>query len=320
MTKQPGTMLLRCSVRRDASRIPVLTPSQRHRSVSSSAGVFVGSDVVIPPHSPRYVYVPRPVQDAPHSQTLRQGTLPKPRIPLLRTKKQLPWHLENTAPAPTAVPLPKNIPLRDQAHVTWKIKESNLRRQNFLEGYTTLRKRESGVSGKNPAASKRGIPTARQRIMGREKSYEEMSRPSILSFMIQPGKWRHVKRSQAETDAARARYTKMEEEKEYERQLNVHNLYINAKNFIVNTEQLEDSLTKAFDSDFYQYNKEKNYGIWDEEGWPEDTAYLMDRAQNNDAAGAAVSTSGYTEAARRRIMKVTEEMTGGKLVSEASSS
>ena len=112
----------------------------------------------------------------------------------------------------------------------------------------------------------------------------------------------------------------MEEEKEYERQLNVHNLYINAKNFIVNTEQLEDSLTKAFDSDFYQYNKEKNYGIWDEEGWPEDTAYLMDRAQNNDAAGAAVSTSGYTEAARRRIMKVTEEMTGGKLVSEASSS
>lgn len=318
MPKHVGAMLTRFVVRNSSNRNRVSRSIQGQRSVSS--GSFVGSDVVIPPHSPRFVYVPRPAQEAPITRTQRKGTLPKPRIPLLRTKEQLPWHLENTAPASVAVQLAKNIPIRDRDQVEWKTKESNLRRKNYLEGYTTLRKREAGASGRNPSASKRGIPTARQRVMGREKSYEEMSRPSILSFMTKAETWRHVKRTPTEIEAGRARFAKTEEDKEYKRQINVHNLYINAKNFIVNADQLEDRLAKTFDSDFYQYNKDKNFGIWDEEGWPEDTSYLMDRAQNNDNTSAAIETNGYTESARRRIMKVTEEMTGGKLIHEGSSS
>ena len=311
MSAAPGTMLSRCAVR--CSRNTSQSQIRGYRTASSAP--FVGSDVVVPPESPLYTYIPISPQTKVIRKKPHQGSLPRPRHTLKVKESQVKWHIENTVPEPVNAKH-ADTSEKHKELVGWKAEETRLRRMNFQTGFTELRSRR-GLPGRPMSEKTRQrVAVQHARLAGPEPFYEEMSRPSILSSMTKQTVWGHSPRSKEEIEARKAEFAKTQQLKEYERRTSLHTLYINAKNFIVTNEQLEKQLDKVFDSEFYQYNKNKHFGIWDEQGWPEDTSYLMDRAQNSDGNSAISQDTGYTEIARRRIMKVTEEMTGGKLLLE----
>ena len=311
MSSAPGTILSRCAVR--CSRSLPQSQIQGYRAASSTP--FIGSDVVIPPESPLYTYIPTSPQTKIIIKKPHKGSLPRPRHALKVKGSQVKWHIENTVPEPVGT---KTADTHEQHKelVGWKAEETRLRRMNFQTGFKELHSRRKLPGRPMSEKTRQSVAVRHARLVGPEPLHEEMSRPSMLSFMNKQSIWGHSRRSKEETEVRKAEFAKAQQLKEYERRTGLHTLYINAKEFIVTDDQLEKRLTKVFDSDFYRYNKNKQFGIWDEQGWPEDTAYLMNKAQSSEGFNAISLETGYTEIARRRIMKVTEEMTGGKLLLE----
>ena len=150
-----------------------------------------------------------------------------------------------------------------------------------------------------------------ERLLARED--ELLTAPSVVHALQQ----QKVQRSSipAEEVAAQRRerqeaYRALMQHKTEEKRQSLHTLYVNAREFILTEQELEARIAKVFDADFYQTNADR--GVWDEQGVPETVGWLIDR-ENRIGGESAIEMTSNAEIAKKRIQRIAEELTGGKI-------
>lgn len=102
--------------------------------------------------------------------------------------------------------------------------------------------------------------------------------------------------------------------KKAERRNALHTLYMNARDFIVTEEKLNEAVERAFDPYSEQFTNEARRGlnVWNL-GYPETVKEALERANKGEKGRAVERSSGFSGMTDERMRRIGEELTGGKI-------
>lgn len=270
----------------------------------------------IPPESPRFIDIPQSVQaEAPYRPWVK-GILPVPRKIFTHKpqhqRKVTPEYLAALTSTPALDPTKQKL-LETNEVVRYKTRQAAHRKRNLLEGLVELHYRhEKKTSAQSARSARRRQENIALRDMPEDES-ERLMRPSVLQSNTP--NYRRVtadphRASRLEQKQRNVAMT-VEAGKE-ERQTMLHNLYVNAREFATTDTQVEDALSKAFDTnEHFSTDISTGMNIWNL-GVPKNTKQI--RTGVDKGVAKAVSTGTRNETlTMERLRKITEELTGGKV-------
>lgn len=214
------------------------------------------------PQSPNYIEVPKPAQPTfPLAPTVK-GHLPVPRD-IFKTRSKLPKQsdpfIERTTRTPkaTKVPGPHS---RDADYRLYKQRLADSRRDALQQGIKQLHERKVTTEREHMARIRANYADRRKRAMAPPRQVDVLTQTSIdkgirdyLSNQLPATARGKV------TQAMRDRYARRVRKIEAVRASRLHDLYVNAREFIVEEEQLDEAIDKVFGT-------EENPMGWDTKG------------------------------------------------------
>ena len=247
-----------------------------------------------------------------------KGVLPTPRKVFLRRERgKNPKASPEYLAAVTPEPLEDKTTRPDDEFVSWKARQSELRRRNLREGLTELHQRSHEL-GLRKSITRAANSRVREKLLyAPERSDVRLTNPTVLSNQ-QPTKHhalpdptrsaRLAVKSQNVADMAAMR--------EETRRNALHTLYVNAGDFITTGKQLDGVIDRAFD-DNSQFRSDSSEGvnIWNL-GYPETVQELLRKVNKSGRQTALDSAEGNEIVTRERMRKIGEELTGGKMLEE----
>jgi len=270
------------------------------------------SSTALPPESPRYIDVPRPPQFQGYDRPDVKGVLPIPRQ-LLRSNskrdKTDPEFLAEIAPGKTSPKYNKAVvPPEAREYVTWKSRQTDLRRQNLKESLVTLIDRQRKSDRWKATRQRERQAARRAAVEAPEREDDRLTSPSV----IQPIRQDLVKAGvdYAELQARQDRLAAVEAAKAEERRMHLHTLYMNAKDFILTETALNKKVDEVFDEPFYKQNP--GASIWDHEYMPETIDGIL-KGGTRSGRGAIAANEGHIQIMKERLNRIAEELTGGKM-------
>ncbi|KAL6716567.1 hypothetical protein ACLMJK_006134 [Lecanora helva] len=275
----------------------------------------------IPPESPRFIEVPRPVQPVQPFPIHIKGVLPVPRSIFRRhlrpqdRDKASPEYLADVTPEPV---IDKTVPVVDgptAGFVSWKARQAEARRRNLRESLVELNHRKQKTDRYLEARGKRRANERERLLAAPEPEDERLTNPSILQsekrmlHRILPDPDRAARLTEKRENVAR-----MEMSRQERRQNKLHNLYVNSGNFITTGEQLDATVDVVFDDqDQFTTDQRPGLNVWNL-GLPETVSDLLSRANNNSRNQKAMDLAdGNAKITKERMRRISEELTGGKM-------
>ncbi|RAL06017.1 uncharacterized protein BO80DRAFT_372403 [Aspergillus ibericus CBS 121593] len=279
------------------------TATVQLRGFASSSSLRVG------PESPNFINVPRTVQPDLPSKPRVKGTLPVPRelFPARRKDKPTEEYIAAATPLPTKeVSLDPNDP--HEEYIQWKKHMAEMRRKNLREGLLELHTRKQRT---DKAMMQRSLEKQkrRERIFRQpEREDERLTRTSVTQDMLpqhtpvlpDPDRKARLARSKERVEHHQAM-------KELERRDNLHELYMNARNFITTEAQLLAEIEKVFpegENAAWRSDHQQGENIWNL-GLPPTVHSILNESRRGEAS--------RWELIQDRVKKLGEEITGGKL-------
>ncbi|MCJ1286019.1 hypothetical protein MMC26_005361 [Xylographa opegraphella] len=276
----------------------------RHASTASAT-------VKIPPESPKFIDIPRAPQEYAYKKPHYKGVLPTPRQ-IFRPGKTDKWTSEYIAavtPEPSIVKT--HTSPKDKALAEWRSRQAANRRQNLRDGLRQLHQRKVRSDRRMTARSEYKQAEHERRIHEPEREDERLTNPSIIQALKHKSSNRlQDPDREARVAKMKARFEAKEAAKVEERRNALHSLYMNARDFIVTEDALNAKVDEVFDHEWFR--NYPDHSIWDKEGFP-DTVQSMLSESTSSKRGNAQSTSGYIELTKRRVQRIAEELTGGKM-------
>lgn len=299
------------------------TPSRFYApSKSKATTVTTTPKGQIPPESPKYISIPQSRQiEAVHRPWIK-GVLPIPRKIFPRSSKKdksSPEYIQATAPAPQS--LVQNLPEDPTVakYIVYKAKQATARRRNLREGLVELHNRKQMMDHKMATRSAAKQAHNQKLLYAPPRDDERFTATSVLQAMQAsahsglPDPDREVRIA-----AMRQRTQAKAAEKREDRRNMLHTLYMNARSFITTPAELNKLVDKVFDDDNEQFKNSSNDGenIWNL-GFPETVEVLLSH-QNTDSPDAKVvnRTEGYGPITKKRLNRIGEELTGGKMAAD----
>ncbi len=271
----------------------------------------------IGPESPRFIDVPQPPQQTGTPKLRIKGILPVPRqVFARRAPIKIPAeHLAATTPEPSSTSPSK--PPRDPdvaERVAWKRRLAASRRQNLREGLTELRDRkrrtEKAMAGRGAFRQSR----RNAKLHRPQREDERLTFPSVTVAMKMlqtgtlpdPDREARIARKRANVAATMAKQSEKRKEA-------LHNLYLNARDFITTEEALLEKIEQIFVEVPVEFGDEAAPGdsIW-KRGAPPDLEKMLNVMMRRKRDTVSVN-SHYAEFAHQRSLRLAEELTGGKL-------
>ncbi|PYH92889.1 hypothetical protein BO71DRAFT_400207 [Aspergillus ellipticus CBS 707.79] len=273
------------------------------RGFASSSSLRVG------PESPNYIEVPQSVQPDIPSKPRVKGTLPVPRelFPVRRKDKPTQAYLDAVAPLPSKeIQIDPKDPHAE--YIQRKRELATMRRENLHQGLKELHTRKQRT---DDIMMKRSLEKQqrRERVLQQpEREDERLTRPSVTQDMLpkhtpvlpNPGQEARFAQSQLN-------YKNQQALKEQQRQDMLHELYMNARNFITTEEQLAAEITRVFpdgDNNAWLNDTQPGDNVWNL-GQPPTVQAIVNQGKRSDA--------GRWEVIQDRVKKLGEQLTGGKM-------
>ncbi|PGH10263.1 hypothetical protein GX51_00020 [Blastomyces parvus] len=273
------------------------------RAFSSTPSPMVG------PESPNFIETPRPIQPFhPHKAPVK-GILPVPRelFPPRRPDKPTQAYAEAVTPEPSSSE-PKLQPGDPHFnYVEWKKRMAVVRRKNLREGLTELYARKQKSDELRAKRSSVKIaqrdqilaqgPREDDRLM--QQSTPQVMKPTKTPILPDPTAEQRLK-------ASRQKHAAKQRSKEQQRSDHLHSLYMNARTFIINEEQLNAEIERVFpDGENPAWTNDEDIGenIWNL-GLPSTVESLVHAGK----ADATIWSLG-----EKRVKKIAEELTGGAI-------
>lgn len=247
-----------------------------------------------------------------------KGVLPVPRDIFHRRhkgrkSKALPGYLAAVTPEP----LEDKTTISDDEFVSWKARQSELRRRNLREGLTELRQRKHEIDRRTSIVRAANSRNRENLLYARERKDVRLTNPSVLSTQ-QPTKHHSLPDPTRSTrlEAKSQNVADMAAMREETRRNALHTLYVNAGDFITTGKQLDGVIDRAFD-DNSQFRSDSSEGvnIWNL-GYPETVQELLGKVNKRGRQTALDSAEGNEIVTRERMRKIGEELTGGKMLDE----
>ena len=272
----------------------------------------------IPPESPQFIQVPRLIQPKQPFPVYLKGVLPSPRKIFPRQKR---GEIRKASPeylaAVTPEPLEDKTTRSDDEFVSWKARQSELRRRNLREGLTELNQRKYEI-GRRTSMIRAANSRHREKLLyAPEREDVRLTNPSVLSTQ------RPIKHHAIPDPTRTARLAvksqnvaDMAAMREENRRNALHTLYVNAGDFITTGKHLDGVIDRAFD-DNSQFRGDSGDGvnIWNL-GHPETVQDLLRKVNRSGRQTALDSAEGNESVTRDRMRKISEELTGGKMLEE----
>jgi hypothetical protein len=189
------------------------------------------------------------------------------------------------------------------------------RRQNLRDGLIQLHKRKVRTDKivANRSFIKRQNREARVHAPPRED--EHLTAPTITAAMrkLQLGNVPDPNR-EARLQAAAERVAERQKTMEEQRRDELHTLYMHARNFITTEKQLDEAIEKVFVEKPWAHvaGKENTVNIWDAEGTPLTVQDMLSEVNNTQKAAVSYHR-GPAVATGKRMLRIAEELTGGKM-------
>ena len=118
----------------------------------------------------------------------------------------------------------------------------------------------------------------------------------------------------ARVEAKRQNVADMEAMREENRRNALHKLYVNAGDFITTEKQLDGVIERAFDDDSqFRNDMAEGVNVWNL-GFPETVQELLGKTNRKGRQTALDSAEGNEVVTRERMKKISEELTGGKML------
>lgn len=264
------------------------------------------------PESPDFIPVPQAPKPTKAWKPAPKGFIPAPRkIFEGKGPSKSSWYYiaratpPNTKPLSGPAPKNRNHPSKvlAAARVKWKRDMAESRKKNFREGILELAARHRDHEKKRKEVSERRMREREEKLAAKEKDDVRLTLPTVLSSIKETYPIQDPRREQR-IAAAKKKLEKLEARKKLEQQELVHDLYVNARDFIVTEEHLDRVIGETFKESHTLYGNSANI-----------PPSIMKRLQQKvdptptDLAGAA-----YTSP---NVLSVAGALTGGKLVKKA---
>lgn len=273
------------------------------RGFTSSSCLRVG------PESPNFVDIPQPIQPDLPSKPRVKGTLPVPRelFPARRKDKPTEAYINAATPLPTKeTKLDPNDP--NTEYIEWKKRMAEMRRKNLREGLLELHTRKQRTD-KTMMQRSLEKQKRRDRILRQpEREDQRLTRNSVIQDML-PKHTAVLPDPDRETRLAesKARLEYQQAVKEAERQDNLQELYMNARNFITTEAQLLAEIERVFpegENEAWRSDHQEGENIWNL-GVPPTVQGIVNETRKSETA--------RWDVIQDRVKQLGEQITGGKL-------
>lgn len=264
------------------------------------------------PESPNFIAVPQPPKIPTGWKPPVKGILPTPR-PIFKESgpEKASWYYLARATPPRVNPVSGPRPEKADhptkvevaARAQWKRDMAEARRKNLREGILELRKREREYAARRRAISERNRLEREEKLHRIEAEDVRLTLPSVLSTIKEsaitdPNREERLALMKARREAHEAK--KLAETKE-----NLHELYVNARSFILTEKQLDAAIEKAFP---------QNQMHWDAYMDFPPTARQMLASKIRKMTMEGESMGRYAASNMQATNEVGAALTGGKLV------
>jgi hypothetical protein len=309
MQTNPITRCGRCA-------LPWLQQGSRNtlsrRYLSSTASLLA-----IPPESPSWIEVPQPLQSPAPPKPPIKGILPIPREVIKDRRhryKATSKHLDTTAAYPKTQ-RPINPDVKGAELNIFDRQVSSQRRDLLREGMKGIFERRVSQAHKERIVKKSRIIKdlkARNAPARQEDILTQQSVPEVVRLALA---WKPTKKVETEQEKQERKqtYDEIVEQKLQHKMDQVHKLYLNAGNFIIDENQLNEQIDKVFGSDEKPiYWNGNGISVW-QTGPPSGTKGL------GSSFSQAPTLTGYGDNFKerndmmKRIMKIAGELSGGKI-------
>jgi hypothetical protein len=265
------------------------------------------------PESPSWLEVPKLEQPPTRPPPPVKGILPIPKSIIADSRakyKATKKYLDQTAPAPkeeSTIDLEKEYAYQE----VYKKQVSTTRRELLREGMQDLFRRRVNAATSD-LATKRAKRQKDLEALNRPKADDEvLTEESIPKVVRDALAWKpqKINLSDEEKLAKRKEYDDTVERRIGRKMEAVHDLYLNAREFIIDPKQLNDEIEKVFGPD-------DNPIVW--EGMGYGTSPWKHGPPLGTSQLAAVSEISNdlkleNEAARQRMLRIAGELTGGRI-------
>jgi hypothetical protein len=309
-------------------RIPVRFPWTSRGVANASLGALdsplsirafsaTPSVLALGPQSPNYIDVPKPLQPTFPLDPVVKGHLPIPRD-IFKTRNKHPKESDIFLNRSTRAPKTLKAPgphSEDAEYQLYKQRLADARRAALREGVKQLHERKVETDSmfqqklERSYADKIARATAppRETDLLTATSVQKGLRDFLAGTLPESSKKSNV-------PARREAYTRRVEKIQAVRQQRLHDLYVNAREFLVEESQLDEAIEKCFGSEEKPVGWAPNgtMGLRSEgmEGlspWhgpmPEGVGDMLQKLKGGEGVGLA----------RERVRKVAESLTGGKM-------
>lgn len=308
----PGTRIQR-GLSTTSSRLAAQTPNTTTTTTPKGQ---------IPPESPKFIEIPKSRQPRSIYRPWVKGVLPVPRKIFRRSDSKDKTSQEYL----TAVtPEPKNSRVEQINFVaysqpnamdsaTWKIRQSAARRRNLRESLVELHQRKKYIDHSKAESRARKQAESLRLATAPEREDERLTNPTVHRALLplrrgplpDPHRAARLKRMRANVET-------MQREKMEQRRAMLHTLYMNARNFIVRPDQLDEVIERVFeDPNLFLNDEGRGENVW-HLGYPETSLTLLQMAGRGRRLKASVRVVQVEDLTKKRLDRIGEELTGGKL-------
>ncbi|KAI4219119.1 MAG: hypothetical protein L6R36_008552 [Xanthoria steineri] len=278
----------------------------------------------IGPESPNYIHVPRAPQPDAYYRPHIKGILPTPRPIFPIHNKNAPETKTSDAyfaattpdpfPATINAPQAKGLDPSARRHIEWKSKSAEHRRRNLRESLLELRDRKQKTDARLQARVAAKQYQRDKLLNAPTPPDEKYTAASILQSTLPSRSGLQDPDRDARIARKRANFSAHDAMKKAERRNALHTLYMNARDFIVTEEKLNEAVERAFDPYSEQFTNEARRGlnVWNL-GYPETVKEQLERANKGEKGRAVERSSGFSGVTDERMRRIGEELTGGKI-------
>ncbi|RPA83966.1 hypothetical protein BJ508DRAFT_413003 [Ascobolus immersus RN42] len=216
------------------------------------------------PYSPNYIEIPKPEKVIEPRTPRPKGFIPRPRKIFRRTgedKSSWAYIARATPPSTTATTRGPRISqtndsvanltkLQVAQKIQWERAMAESRRKNLREGLIELHERYVWHQQKREARSRERREQREALLHAAEKDDVRLTLPTLLSTdaLIKQDLYKIAQKNRLEDK--KTIYEAKQAQKARERQKMLHELYVNARDFIVTEEQLDAAIEKEFAQTF----------------------------------------------------------------------
>ncbi|KAI4175954.1 MAG: hypothetical protein LQ343_001236 [Gyalolechia ehrenbergii] len=274
----------------------------------------------IKPESPNFIHVPKAPQPDALYQPHIKGVLPVPRPifppktdPSRKTTQDYFWATA-PPPSPRSLSAPKPTDPSTRRYVLWKSKLAEHRRRNLRESLQELRSRKERTDRRLAALNASQQSEREALLSAPTPADEKFTSPSIVQTSLPSRSGLPDPDRTARIEAKKRNYATHAAFKKAERRNALHTLYMNARDFIVTEEKLQEAVERAFDPRSGQFDTDAKRGlnIWNLE-YPDTVKEMLERVNRAEGGKAVERFAGYGAVTDERMRRLGEELTGGKM-------